>query len=290
MSNFKQLLKSLPPIRQILRQHNIQPSRKLGQNFLLDSDIPEQIMHTCGDLTNKTVLEIGPGVGSLTRQLLASNAAKVIAIEFDAKCYDFLQKLVPLAEGRFELLHADALKTKLNTLVESPVNIIANLPYNIGTKLLLNWLAELPLVESITVMLQKEVAERLAAQAGSKAYGSLAIITQWLCEVMINFEVGPENFMPPPKVTSAVLTLQPRPKPLYDCSQENLEKVTRAAFNQRRKMIKSSLKTIFTNTEAALLEAGITPSLRPEEVTIEQFCKLANVLEADYMRNLEREV
>lgn len=278
MSNFKQLLNSLPTIRQILHKHNIQPSRKLGQNFLLDSDIPEQIMQVCGDLTGKTVLEIGPGVGSLTRQLLASNATKVIAIEFDAKCYDILQNLVPLAEGRLQLLHADALKTKLSSLATSPVTIIANLPYNIGTKLLLNWLVELPLVESITVMLQKEVAQRLAAMPSCKAYGSLAILAQWLCEVTIHFDVAPENFMPPPKVISAVLTLQPRPKPLYVCSQDALETVTRAAFNQRRKMIKSSLKSVFADPEAVLAEASIAPSLRPENVTIEQFCQLARFM------------
>ncbi len=273
-----QYLAELPSIRQLLRHFNIQPNRKLGQNFLLDSDIPEQIMQICGDLSGKTVVEIGPGIGSLTRFLLASQAEKIIAVEFDHKCYAILQDLAQLSAGRLQLINADALQVQLHTLQTAPFNIIANLPYNIGTKLILNWLEELPLVESITVMLQKEVSERLAAVPGSKAYGSLAILTQWLCEVIIHFDVAPENFMPPPKVTSSVLTLRPRTQRLYECEQEHLEKVTRCAFNQRRKMIKSSLKQLFADPGAALEAAGINPMLRPEEVTIEQFCQLARVV------------
>jgi 16S rRNA (adenine1518-N6/adenine1519-N6)-dimethyltransferase len=272
------LINKLPSTRQLIKQYAVKPNRRLGQNFLLDEDIPEKVLSVCGNLAAQNVLEIGPGVGSLTRELIASQAEKVIAVELDSGFMPILQQLREFSAGKLDIIIGDALKLKLSSLGISPIRIIANLPYNIGTQLILNWLSELSLISKITVMLQSEVAKRLAATPGSKNYGSLSVLVQWLCEIEENFDVPPEYFMPPPKVTSTVVTLTPRPQPLFDCRRENLEKVLRYAFNQRRKMLKSSLKPLSLDIQSLLEQLAIDPNLRPEQLSIERFCQIARAV------------
>jgi 16S rRNA (adenine1518-N6/adenine1519-N6)-dimethyltransferase len=271
-------INKLPSTRQLIKQYAVKPNRRLGQNFLLDEDIPEKILNVCGNLAGQNVLEIGPGVGSLTRELIASQAAQVIVVEFDNSFAPILQQIKEFSSNNLEVIVGDALKLKLSSFGVSPIRIIANLPYNIGTQLILNWLSELSLISKITVMLQSEVAKRLAAAPGSKNYGSLSVLVQWLCEIEENFDVPPEYFMPPPKVTSTVVTITPRPQPLFDCTRENLEKVLRHAFNQRRKMLKSSLKLLSPDIQSLLEQLNIDPSLRPEQLSIEQFCQIGRMV------------
>ena len=263
-------LELLPPLREVIAKFQLSTKRSLGQHFLLDTNLTDRIARIA-KIEGATVIEIGPGPGGLTRSLLHQGAEKVIAVEKDQHCLTALEDLRRIYPDRLTLLKADALNLDLTHLSSSPCNIVANLPYNISTVLLINWLQHIEHVERMTLMFQKEVAERLTASPSTKEYGRLSVIVQWLCEVKPQFNVDSKAFLPPPKVASSVVTLIPRSKPVANADWQFLEKVTFAAFNQRRKMLRSSLKDF--NFDFRALE--LDPTLRAENLTVEQFCRLA---------------
>ncbi len=269
-------LPDLPPLRRVIQAHNLGARRSLGQHFLLDSNLCARIARTAGDLDGRSIIEVGPGPGCLTRALLAAGAT-LTAIEVDGRCVGALSELARAYPGRLRVIEGDALEIDPRTLVPPPRKIVANLPYNISIPLLQRWLADVKAYESLTLMFQKEVADRLTAGPGSKAYGRLSVLTHRLCEVDCAFNVDRRAFTPPPKVTSTVVTLTPRQEPLAPASAEALEKVTAAAFGQRRKMLRSSLKS--TGLDPELL--GIDGARRAETLTVEEFCVLARAFEAD---------
>jgi 16S rRNA (adenine1518-N6/adenine1519-N6)-dimethyltransferase len=266
----------LPPLRDVIAAHGLGARKSLGQNFLLDLNLTARIARAAGDMTGRTVIEVGPGPGGLTRALLATNVDKVFAIERDERCLDALAELSDAYPGRLDVIAADALETDVTALGAAPRRIVANLPYNIATPLLLGWLHQVAQIESMTLMFQKEVAERIIAKPGTKAYGRLSVIAQWLCEVRRDFNVDRKAFTPPPKVMSTVVTLTPRPEPLAPAPFEALERVTAAAFGQRRKMIRASLKSLHLDLESL----GLDPTKRAETLSVEQFCTLARALDA----------
>ena len=251
--------------------------KKLGQNFLLDLNLTGKIARAAGDLSGCTVFEIGPGPGGLTRSLLGREAKKIIAIEYDPRAIKALAGLNDAAEGRLEVVHADALEINLWDLSETPRAIVANLPYNIATPLLINWLRQISQDQnsyrSMTLMFQKEVAQRIVAKVNSKAYGRLAVLSQWLCEARLMFDVPASAFTPPPKVTSSLVHLVPKEIDSNAPSLKAVEALTAAAFGQRRKMIRSSLK----NYAPYFDEVGLTETMRAENMSVEQFIQLANL-------------
>lgn len=270
----KAYLDTLPPLRDVIRDHSLRAEKALGQNFIMDLNITDKITGAAGDLDGYHVFEIGPGPGGLTRSLLRSDAKKVCAVEFDPRAIGALQDLEEKAGGRLHLIHGDALKADLTELSPSPRKIVANLPYNISTVLLLNWLRQEfyspGSFDGMTLMFQKEVAERICSPAGVKAYGRLAVMAQWLCHVHIAFDLPPTAFVPPPKVTSSIVQISPR---AYDASRPDfklMEEVTAAAFNQRRKMIRSSLKKY----EDALKQINIDETLRAEQLSVDDFINI----------------
>ncbi|MBE0533529.1 MAG: 16S rRNA (adenine(1518)-N(6)/adenine(1519)-N(6))-dimethyltransferase RsmA [Rhodospirillales bacterium] len=265
----------LPPLREVIARHDLTARHSLGQHFLFDSNLCRRIALTAGDLGDATVIEIGPGPGGLTRALLLAGARRVIAIEKDPRCVSALKELAGPFGERFELIEGDALEVDVAKLGPPPQRIVANLPYNVATPLLLQWLRQASAFESLTLMFQKEVADRLLASPRSKAYGRLTVITQWLCEVRSAFTVDRRAFTPPPKVTSSVVVLTPRPQPLAPASFKALETVTAAAFGQRRKMLRASLRRL----DLDLAGLGIDPSARAEELEVPAFCALARALE-----------
>ncbi|WP_298720733.1 16S rRNA (adenine(1518)-N(6)/adenine(1519)-N(6))-dimethyltransferase RsmA [uncultured Ferrovibrio sp.] len=271
-------VEALPPLRDVIARHDLAARKSLGQNFLLDLNLTRKIARAAMPWSDATVIEIGPGPGGLTRALLLENAPKVVAVERDERCLAALGELVAAAEGRLALHAGDALETDLAALTTPPWQIVANLPYNIATPLLLGWLGQADKFTRITVLVQKEVAERLAAPPGGKNYGRLAVAAQWRCHVRLLFDIGPKAFVPPPKVTSTLVELEPRDRPLAEADPAKLERVTAAAFNQRRKMLRTALKSIWPNADAKLTEAGIDPTRRAETLTIEEFCALAQQL------------
>jgi 16S rRNA (adenine1518-N6/adenine1519-N6)-dimethyltransferase len=271
---------SLPPLREIIARHGIAAKKSLGQNFILDLNLTRRIARAAGPLGAVTVIEIGPGPGGLTRALLAEGAALVVAIERDPRCLAALGELASLYPGRLELVAGDALTLDPAALSEPPRKIVANLPYNIATALLLRWLDRIAEYQSLTLMFQREVAERLVAAPRSPAYGRLSVLVQWLTEPKILFDLPPRAFVPPPKVTSSVVLLTPRAHPLAPASKPVLERVTAAAFGQRRKMLRSSLKTLGVPVEPLLARTGIAPTARAEELSVAEFCALARALEA----------
>lgn len=268
-------MKDLPPLRDVIKRFGLGARKSLGQHFLLDLNLCARITRAAGDLTASNIIEIGPGPGGLTRALLDTGAAKIIAVEQDSRCVEALSELREAYPDRLDIIEADALETDVTTLAPAPRWIIANLPYNIATPLLLGWLRRITHFEGLTLMFQKEVADRLAAQPGTKAYGRLSVITQWLCEVRFEFNVSKEAFTPPPKVASSVVSLIPRPTPLAPAEWKSLEAITAQAFGQRRKMLRSSLKHL--NLDFAAL--GIDPTARAEELSVKQFCALAAACE-----------
>jgi 16S rRNA (adenine1518-N6/adenine1519-N6)-dimethyltransferase len=273
----------LPPLREVIAAHGIAARRSLGQNFLLDLNLTRRIARAAGidakgPLGDTTVIEIGPGPGGLTRALLAEGAPRVIAIERDPRCLAALAALTAAYPGRLDLIEADALTLDPATLCDPPRRIVANLPYNIATALLLRWLDNIGAYETLTLMFQREVAERLVATPRTPAYGRLSVITQWLCEPKILFDIPARAFTPPPKVTSTVVQLTPRPQPLAPADKATLERVTAAAFGQRRKMLRASLRTLGVPSEGLLTETGIVPTARAEELSVEDFCALARAL------------
>lgn len=269
----------LPPLRDVIRIHDLQARKSLGQNFLLDLNLTLKVARTAGDLGDCTVLEVGPGPGGLTRALLVAGARRVVAVEKDPRCLPALAEIAERYPGRLEILEADALTIDLERIADGgPLKIVANLPYNVGTQLLVDWIASPcwpPAWQSLTLMFQKEVAERIVAAPGSKAYGRLGVLAGWRCHATLAFEVGPKAFTPPPKVTSAIVHLTPRKAPL-DCDLTALERLTAAAFGQRRKMLRASLKPLAADAEARIAAAGIAPTQRAEQLDIADFVKLAN--------------
>jgi 16S rRNA (adenine1518-N6/adenine1519-N6)-dimethyltransferase len=267
----------LPPLREVIRRHDIAARRNLGQNFLLDLNLTGRIARAAGSLEDCDVLEIGPGPGGLTRALLAHGARRVVAIERDERCLSALREVEAFYPGRLELVGGDALAIDHAALVEQGARIVANLPYNIATALLTGWLRSAqwpPFYQSMTLMFQREVAERICAAPGSAAYGRLSVLAGWRCESRIVFDIEPRAFTPPPKVTSSVVHMTPRPVPL-DCDLQALERVTAAAFGQRRKMLRSSLKGI--GGLQLLEKAGIDGTRRAETLDIGEFVRLATL-------------
>lgn len=261
----------LPSTSELIKKYGLNAKKSLGQNFILDKNFTDKIARAAGDLSGSTVIEIGPGPGSLTRSILDAGVKKLIVVEKDERCLDLLKEFQDFYGDRIEIVNGDALTFELP---DRPSKIIANLPYNIGTTLLFKWLKNTSQIESLHLMLQKEVVQRIVAKPGENHYGRLAVMVNFLCKTRMVFEVGSKVFTPPPKVTSAIVEIIPREKPLGDVDFAVLEKVVAAAFNQRRKMLKSSLKAIFKNPEEILNEIGIRPDLRPEELTIEEFCRI----------------
>ncbi|MHC0052693.1 16S rRNA (adenine(1518)-N(6)/adenine(1519)-N(6))-dimethyltransferase RsmA [Actibacterium sp. D379-3] len=271
----------LPPLREVIATHGLSAKKSLGQNFLLDLNLTAKIARQAGDLTQCDVLEVGPGPGGLTRGLLAEGARRVLAIEKDARCMAPLAEIAAAYPGRLEVLNGDALAIDPVQHLTPPIRVVANLPYNVGTELLVRWLtppAWPPFWESLTLMFQKEVAERIVAQPGGKAYGRLAILAQWRAEAKIVMTLPPEAFTPPPKIHSAVVHLERRTAPLYPADPAVLSRVVAAAFNQRRKMLRASLKGVAPDIEDILRTAGLEPTLRAEQVPIEGFCALARAV------------
>ena len=266
---------ALPPLREVIKSFDLAAKKSLGQNFLLDLNVTDKIARVAGDLSAVNVIEVGPGPGGLTRAL-ASRAKSVTAIERDARCVAALQGLVAASGGVLRVVDGDAQDVDYTQLASTPRAIVANLPYNIGTDLLINWLKQGPQFQSLTLMFQYEVAERIVATPGSKAYGRLAILTQCTAGAKIVMKLPPSAFTPPPKVSSAVVHLVPHAAPLAPLAA--LEKVTAAAFGQRRKMIKSSLAPLFS--EAELLSLNINPQARPETLDAAAYIRLAKTLDS----------
>jgi 16S rRNA (adenine1518-N6/adenine1519-N6)-dimethyltransferase len=265
---------NLPPLRDVIRDFGLGARKSLGQHFLLDGNLTGRIARAADPLDGVNVIEIGPGPGGLTRALLASDADAVWAVEKDRRCVAALQLLQDAYPGRLRILEADALETDLAALTPAPRAIVANLPYNISTVLLLQWLRRADQFTRMVLMFQKEVADRLTAAPGSKAYGRLSVVTQWRAQVRPLFNVSKEAFTPPPKVASTVVEVIPRAAPLAPAVMTDLEQVTQAAFGQRRKMLRSSLKGLGLDPA----RAGISPESRAEDLTVEEFCALARQL------------
>ena len=273
----------LPPLREVIEAHGLAARKALGQNFLLDLNLTGRIARSAGDLTACDVLEIGPGPGGLTRALLAAGARRVLAIERDERCLPALAQIAEAYPGRLQVIAGDALGIDPRPLLTPPVRIVANLPYNVGTELLVRWMTPPewpPFWTSLTLMFQKEVAARITARPGSKAYGRLAVLVQWRADARVVFELPPRAFTPPPKVTSAVVRIDRLEAPRFPADAAVLQRVTALAFGQRRKMLRASLRPLGGDVEALLTEAGIPPTERAEQVSVEGFCRLARLVAA----------
>ncbi len=273
----------LPPLREVIASHALAAKKSLGQNFILDLNLTSRIARAAGDLRGADVFEVGPGPGGLTRGLLAEGARRVLAVEKDPRCLPALAEIAAAYPGRLTVLNADALEVDAGAMLTAPIKVIANLPYNVGTELLVRWLtppAWPPFWQSLTLMFQKEVAERIVAQPGSKAYGRLALLAQWRSDARIVMTLPPEAFSPPPKVHSAVVHLAALPGPRFPADARVLSQVVAAGFNQRRKMLRASLRGLAPGIEDLLRAAGIAPTARAEEIPLAGFCALARELAA----------
>ncbi|MEQ8697496.1 MAG: 16S rRNA (adenine(1518)-N(6)/adenine(1519)-N(6))-dimethyltransferase RsmA [Bauldia litoralis] len=273
-----------PPLREVIARHGLRAQRKLGQNFLLDTNLTAKIARGAGDLRDGTTIEVGPGPGGLTRALLDAGAT-VLAIELDPRTIPALAELSESADGRLTVVEGDAMAMDLPAEcaargLPTPLRVVANLPYNVGTALLIDWLGQAGRFESFTLMFQKEVADRLTALPNTKAYGRLSVLAQWLCRVERLFNLPAAAFTPAPKVVSTMIRLTPRPEPIAPASKTWLERVTGAAFGQRRKMLRQSLRSLGGDTERLIEAAGADPTARAEQLTVEQFCALARAAEA----------
>lgn len=269
---------TLPSIAQHAKSHNIVPDKKLGQNFLFDLSLCDKIARTSGNIKDKIVLEVGPGPAGLSRAILACGPAKLFVIEKDQRCIALLEEIKTYFP-QLEIMNADALNVKLSVIVENKITIVANLPYNIGTELLFRWLDEIEYIESITIMLQKEVVDRICANPGSKTYGKLSIMCQLICDVEKEFDVSPAAFYPPPKVTSSIVRIVPKNLQPTQLIIDAVRKITSQAFNQRRKMLKSSLKGISPDIEDILVRCGIDPQDRAENLSVDDFVRIAGVIQ-----------
>ena len=267
-----------PALRQVIGDFRLDARRKLGQHFLLDENLTAKIARQAGDLTNQNVIEVGPGPGGLTRALLGTQAARVVAVELDPRAADAIRALAALSDGRLELVQADALATDLATLVPAPRQIVANLPYNVATPLLIGWLRQASQWARLTLMFQLEVAERIAAAPDTEAYGRLAVLAQWVCETEFLMRIPREAFTPPPKVISAVVGFVPRAVQPDATLFANMERITAAAFGQRRKMLRGSLKSL--GGEALLERAGIDAQRRAETLSVAEFEVLARLTQS----------
>jgi 16S rRNA (adenine1518-N6/adenine1519-N6)-dimethyltransferase len=278
----------LPPLRDVIRRYGLTARKSLGQNFLLDLNLAARIARAAGPLEAATVVEIGPGPGGLTRALLALGSPRVIAIERDDRAIGALQQIAAHYPGRLEIVAGDALNFDTRRHLSSGgARIVANLPYNIATALLVMWITVEPWppwYDSAVLMFQREVAERIVAEVGSNSYGRLSVLVQWRCEPRIVFDVNASAFVPPPKVKSSVVRLVPRTAPL-PCERAMLEAVTQAAFGQRRKMLRQSLRALGTDTPELIAAAGLDPTARAEEISVEQFVHLARILEVQRGRD-----
>ena len=271
----------LPPLREVIATHGLSARKALGQNFLLDLNLTAKIARAAGNLAGSDVLEVGPGPGGLTRGLLAEGARRVLAVEKDARCLPALAEIAAAYPGRLEVINGDALEVDPLAHLMPPVRVVANLPYNVGTELLVRWLTPAtwpPVWTSLTLMFQKEVAERIVAKPGSKAYGRLAILAQWRCDARVVMTLPPEAFTPPPKIHSAVVHLTALHEPRFPADPAVLGRIVAAGFNQRRKMLRASLKGVAPAIEDKLLAAGIAPTARAEEIDLEHFCALARIV------------
>ena len=266
---------ALPPLREVIRAWQLDADKRLGQHFLLDLNLTAKIVRAAGDLTGVAAIEIGPGPGGLTRPLIESAAAQVIAVERDPRCVAALQSVVEASQGRLTLIHGDALEADLVALAPTPRAIVANLPYNVATPLLIGWLKQANAFSSMTLMFQREVALRLIAAPRSKDYGRLSVMTQWLTEATLVFDLPAAAFTPPPKVVSSVVRLVPRAMGPDEPSFAVMERVVAAAFAQRRKMLRAGLRGFTPNPIALLESAGIDPTARAEELGIDDFRRLA---------------
>jgi 16S rRNA (adenine1518-N6/adenine1519-N6)-dimethyltransferase len=272
----------LPPLRDVIARHDLRAVRALGQNFLLDLNLTARIARAAGDLTDTTVIEIGPGPGGLTRALLAAGARRVVAIERDRRCLSALSEIVERYPGRLTVVEGDALKLDMADFAVGRTRIVANLPYNIATPLLVGWIQVEPwppFYETMTLMFQREVAERIVAAPGSKAYGRLGVLAGWRSDANILFDVDPRAFTPSPKVVSSMVQLTPWPMPL-PCATATLEKVTAAAFGQRRKMLRQSLKSLGVSVADLLAASGLDETKRAEEINVAGFVALAQAFDA----------
>lgn len=271
----------LPPLREVIAEHGLSARKSLGQNFLLDLNLTSKIARRAGDLTTCDVLEIGPGPGGLTRALLMEGARKVVAIEQDNRCLAILDQVSAAYPDRLKVIEGDALEVNPLSHLNAPIRVVANLPYNVGTELLIRWLtppAWPPFWQSLTLMFQKEVAQRIVAEPGSKAYGRLSILAQWRTNAKIAFEISAQAFTPPPKVTSAVVHFEILDEPRYPADPKDLSRTVSMAFGQRRKMLRASLKSFGKDVAERIREADIDPTTRAEQVSIEEFCRLSRVL------------
>lgn len=271
----------LPALRDVINDHSLNAKKSMGQNFLLDLNLTSKIARLAGDLEGHDILEVGPGPGGLTRGLLASGARRVVALEKDTRCIPALNEIAKIYPGQLDIFNADALDFDISAHLKAPIRIVANLPYNIGTELLIRWLTPMqwpPFWNTLTLMFQKEVAERIIAKPKSRAYGRLAILAQWKTNPTIVMKLPPEVFTPAPKVYSAVVHFDTLLRPRFPAPVGLLSSTVAMAFNQRRKMLRSSLKSASPDIETVLRDAGIDPTARAEEISLEGFCALARRL------------
>jgi 16S rRNA (adenine1518-N6/adenine1519-N6)-dimethyltransferase len=269
---------SLPPLRDVIAKFDLAAKKSLGQNFLLDLNLTRKIARAAGANEGGIFYEVGPGPGGLTRALLEEGAARVVAVERDSRCLPALDEIAAAFPGRLDVISGDAMAMDEAVMFPDGARIAANLPYNVGTALLINWLTIEtwpPFWQSCTLMFQKEVAQRIVAKPGTEHYGRLSVLAGWRATAKILFDVSPQAFVPPPKITSSVVRLEPRTEPLAPCSLAGLERITAAAFGQRRKMLRQSLKGLAPDAEARIIAAGQEPTARPEDLTIEAFAALA---------------
>jgi 16S rRNA (adenine1518-N6/adenine1519-N6)-dimethyltransferase len=274
-------VESLPPLREVIHNLGLSARKSLSQNFILDLNVTRRIARAAGSLAGRTVIEVGPGPGGLTRALIAEGAERIVAIERDPRCEPALAEIAGKVHGRLEVIIGDATEIDLGALAEGRrAIIVANLPYASATSLLVSWLTLQtwpPWYESLTLMFQREVAERVVAKPGERAYGRLSVLAGWRSRARILFDLPPTVFVPPPKVISSLVRVEPIAEPL-SCRLADLEKVTAAAFGQRRKMLRSSLRQVTADTEALLRQAEISPEVRPEQLSVADFCRLAQLI------------
>ena len=263
-----------PPLREVIKRYNLRAQKRFGQHFLLDLNLNARIARAAGNLETCTIIEVGPGPGGLTRALLDNGAKKVIAIEKDPRCVKAMEDLAINYSGRLKIIEANALNLNFFDLCHGPKKIVANLPYNIATPLLIGWLKNINHFENLTLMFQKEVADRLTASPGNKTYGRLSVLVQWLCHTNQEFDVSRTAFTPPPKVDSTLVTLKPKAITITKADWNNFEKVTTAAFGQRRKMLRTNLKHLNVD----LKSLGIDPTARAENLSLSQFCAIAHFI------------
>ena len=272
---------NLPPLKDIISKYEIRAKKSLGQNFLLDLNLTAKIARCAGNLKQSDILEIGPGPGGLTISLLNEGARQVVSIEKDKRCIAALEEIQSFFPGRLKLLQGDALSMNVTQYFTDPIKIVANLPYNIGTELLVRWLNSKiwpSFWQSMTLMFQKEVANRIVARPGSKAYGRLSVMSQWRCNTKIAFNIPATAFTPPPKVESAVVHFEALNEPKFPAEVDKLEFVVSKAFNQRRKMLRGALKGHFKNVEEGLFSIGVLPTKRAENITVQEYCAMSQIL------------